>query len=120
MNAQLSETDNLIRDISRPLAEGSFWLKLVGVMLIIYGVLTALSIIGLLIAWLPIWMGVILFQAAGAAQQAQSSGDQAVLLRAMSKLKVYFTIMGVLTLIGLVLGLVGFFMGGIGMMAAGM
>jgi len=44
------------------------WLKFIGLLSLIYGIITALTIVGILIAWLPIWMGVLLFQAGSRAQ----------------------------------------------------
>ena len=116
-----------VKEISLPLFNAKFWMKLMGVFMIIYGVLVALTIIGILIAWLPIWIGVLLFQSANAIDAAYTQGDQEAAVRAMDKLKVYFIINGVLLLIGIILGVIGFMMGGMaafmgmqGMGAAGM
>jgi hypothetical protein len=106
-----------IQTLSEPLYRAKGWMKLVAVMMIIYGVLTALTIIGIIIAWLPIWMGVLLFQSAGQIDQAYSTNDETALATSLGKLKTYFTIMGILTLIGIVLFVVGFLLGLAGMMA---
>lgn len=105
-----------IRELATPLYNAKGWLKLVGVMMCIYGVITAITIVGLIVAWLPIWMGVLLFQTAGTIETAHDAEDEMAFLAAMAKLKTYFTIMGVLTLVGLVLGVIGFFFGGMGAM----
>ncbi|HEX7031342.1 MAG TPA: DUF5362 family protein [Gammaproteobacteria bacterium] len=117
----------IVKDISLPLFNAKFWMKLMGVFMIIYGVLVALTIVGILIAWLPIWIGVLLFQAASAIDAAYSQGDADAAVRAADKLKVYFIINGVLLLIGIILGVIAFMMGGMaafmgmqGMGAAGM
>ena len=102
-----------IREIAAPLYGAKFWLQLVGVMMIVYGVLTAITIIGIVVAWLPIWLGVLLFQTAKSIEAAYTSEDEPALLAAMGKLKTYFTIMGVLTLIGLVFAVATFFLGGL-------
>jgi len=110
-----ANNESLIRRLSLPLTQSRMWMKLVGVLMIVYGVFAALSIVGLLIAWLPIWTGVLLFQTANAAEEAQLTGDEEPMLRALGKLRVYFTIVGVLTLISLipfVLGLLGALFGG--------
>ncbi|WP_067562942.1 DUF5362 family protein [Halofilum ochraceum] len=111
------------KDIQRliePLYRGKFWMQLVGVMLIISGVLTALSIVGILICWIPIWAGISLMQAAGSIDQAYITGDDAVAELAMRRLKTYFTIFGVLTLIYIVIGVLGMLFGlGAGMMGGG-
>ena len=100
-----------IQALSEPLYRAKFWMKLVGVMMIIYGALAALTIIGIIFAWLPIWMGVLLFQSAGQVEKAHSASDEQAMLISLAKLKTYFTITGVLTLIGLVIGLLGFVFG---------
>lgn len=107
--------ENDIKDIGQPLSQGGFWMKLVAIIMIIDGVLIALSIVGIVIAWLPIWMGVLLFQSASAANQASQSGDKDMLVRSVTKLKTFFTILGVTVLIGLILTVVGYFLGGMGL-----
>lgn len=98
----MTESAPHIERIALPLYGAKGWLKFLGILFIVYGVMTALSIVGLLIAWLPIWMGVLLYQTAGALEAAVHAGDEEALMRAMGKLRTYFVIMGVLTLIGLV------------------
>lgn len=93
----------LIRRLNTPLYGAKGWMKFLAVLMIIYGVLTALTIVGLLVAWLPVWMGVLLWQAAGAAEEAQSSGDTERFLQAQMKLKTYFVLSGVVALILLIL-----------------
>ena len=61
-----------------------------------------LTIFGIVIAWLPIWTGILLIQSAGAIEQAYLGENQAAMTRSLSKLKTYFIIMGILTLIGLI------------------
>ncbi|WP_018868094.1 MULTISPECIES: DUF5362 family protein [unclassified Thioalkalivibrio] len=107
-----------LRELIEPLVRGKFWMQLIGVMLIISGVLTALSIVGILIAWIPIWAGVVLMQAAGASQRAFDSADPLEIKYALSRLRIYFTIFGVLLLIYLILMVVGMLFG-IGMMGLG-
>jgi uncharacterized membrane protein len=77
-------------------------MKLVGVMSIIGGALYVLTIFGIIIAWLPIWMGILLFQSASAIEQAYHADSRDAMTRSLSKLKTYFIIMGVLTLIGII------------------
>lgn len=92
-----------IRDLSQPLAAGKGWIKFVGIVNIVMGVLTALSIIGILWAWIPIWQGVLLLQAGGAVERAQMAGDESALRMALDKLRVYFVVQGVLFIISLAL-----------------
>lgn len=83
------------------------WLKFLGVMSIISGVMIALSIVGILIAWLPIWLGVLLFQAGNQITEARVSRNFYHLVEMMRKFKMYFMIQGILILISLVLGIIG-------------
>ncbi|ADC70653.1 conserved hypothetical protein [Thioalkalivibrio sp. K90mix] len=109
-----------LRELIEPLVRGKFWMQLIGIMLVISGVLTALSIVGILIAWIPIWAGVVLMQAAGASQRAFDSADPLEIKYALSRLRIYFTIFGVLLLIYLALMIVGMLFGiGAGMMGLG-
>jgi hypothetical protein len=101
----------LVTELSTPLFQAKGWMKLVGVLMILLGVMYALTIFGIIIAWLPIWMGVLLFQAASNVEQANASGDQTALFTSLSKIKTYFTIMGILTLISVIMMVVGFFLG---------
>lgn len=83
------------------------WLKFLGILMIISGALQALSLVGIVIAWLPIWLGVILTQAGSRAQEYVSSGDTQALVQFTGKLRTYFVVTGVLTIISLCLAVVG-------------
>jgi len=100
---------NVIKEVSIPLYEARSWMKLLGVLNIIGGIFYACTIVGIVIAWLPIWMGVILYQAGSASEQAYFNGDKYSFLKSMNQLKLYFTISGILALIGIIIGVVLFF-----------
>jgi len=93
---------NVIKEISIPIYQARGWMKLLGILSIISGAFYALTIIGIVIAWLPIWMGVILYQAGSASEQAYFNGDKYSFLKSMNQLKLYFTISGILALIGII------------------
>lgn len=97
-----------IKDLSQPLASGKGWMKFVGIVSIVHGVLIALSIIGLVIAWLPIWMGLLLMRSANAIERAQLSGDPEALKESLAKLRTYFVVLGVLILVGIIISAVYF------------
>ncbi|MFH1502851.1 MAG: DUF5362 family protein [Candidatus Eisenbacteria bacterium] len=103
-----------VREVSAPLYAARGWMKFLGVLMIIYGALMVLSIVGILICWLPIWIGILLLRAAGSSEMAQISGDKYQLIEALSKLKTYFTIYGILALIGLVAAAIALAVGGFG------
>ena len=92
-----------VRDLAQPLAAGKGWMKFVGVMFILQGALAAITLVGLLVAWLPIWIGVLVLQSAGAIERAQAHGDAAALKEALARLRTCFVIQGVMYLVGLVL-----------------
>ena len=91
----------MVQELSMPIYQARGWLKFLGVLSIIAGVGQALSIVGILIAWLPIWMGVLMFQAGSSIESAGQFGDRFAFLRSMGSLKTYFMLQGVLTLIGI-------------------
>ena len=99
----MDERSEAIRDLSMPLASGKGWVKFVGIVDIVIGALQAMSVIGILWAWIPIWQGVLLLQCGGAIERAQMAGDESALRLALDKLRVYFIIQGVLMIIGFAL-----------------
>lgn len=107
----------LVKEVSEPLYQARFWMKFAGVMMIIYGGLTALTIIGIIFAWLPIWLGLLLYQAASSAELARSSGEVEALIQSADKLRLYFTITGIVMLISVIIGVGVIMIGGLAMMA---
>jgi len=95
------QDSRMIQELSIPIYQARGWLKFLGVLSIIGGVGQALSIVGILFAWLPIWMGVLMFQAGSSIDSAGQFGDKFAFLRSMGNLKTYFMLQGVLTLIGI-------------------
>ena len=85
-----------------PVYQSKGWLKLLGVVLIINGVVAIFTLVGIVICWLPIWMGILLFKAASMIEVAQVNGDKVQLLESLKKIKTYFVINGVLMLIALI------------------
>ena len=70
--------------------------------MIINGVVAIFTLVGIVICWLPIWMGILLFKAASMIEVAQVNGDKVQLLESLKKIKTYFVINGVLMLIALI------------------
>jgi len=82
------------------------WMKFIGIMSIIAGCLQALTIFGLVIAWLPIWMGVVLTKAGSKAGEYADRGDFAALEDMTGQLKTYFTITGIMMIISFAVAVV--------------
>jgi hypothetical protein len=97
-----AQDTRMVQDLSMPIYQARGWLKFLGILSIISGVGTALSLVGIIIAWLPIWMGVLMFQAGSSIDSAGQFGDRFAFLRSMGSLKTYFVLQGVLTLIGII------------------
>jgi len=104
--------DQLVKDLSSPLFEAKGWMKFLGVLMIIYGIIMVFTIVGILVCWLPIWLGVLLFQAASGTEGAHQMGEKTEFFKSLSKLKTYFTIQGILVLIMLILSIVMMFVVG--------
>jgi hypothetical protein len=114
MEASVQDQNNVVRELGLPIYQSKGWLKLLGVISIINGVMAALTVVGIIFAWLPIWMGVLLYQSAAAVERAQLAGDKAALSQSLNKLKLYFTISGVTAIIGLAAAVLAIALGAIG------
>jgi hypothetical protein len=95
-----------VRELSIPIYQARGWLKFLGILSIISGIFQAISIAGIIIAWLTIWMGVLMFQAGSNIESATTLGDKFSFLRSLDSLKTYFVLQGVLTLLGILFVLV--------------
>jgi len=117
-NLDQNNESGLIKEVSFPLYNSKGWIKLIGILMIIYGVLMALSLVGIIIAWLPIWLGVLLMKVASRIDQAYATGNKDMMVSAQNSMATFFTIYGVLALIGIIISVVfiivglstGFFM----------
>ncbi|MDX9992253.1 MAG: DUF5362 domain-containing protein [Anaerolineales bacterium] len=101
MNFSQSPESQVVRSVSSPLAEAAGWMKFLGLLSIIAGATQMLSLVGILWGWLPLWMGILLYQSASSVESARMTGDYHALASAMSNLKTYFIINGVITLLGI-------------------
>jgi hypothetical protein len=113
----MEDRNEIVRELAAPLAAGRGWMKFLAILSIVSGALGALSIIGIIWAWLPIWLGVLLFQAASGVEQAAISGDLASFVVAQNRLKLYFVINGVMIIVGFALAMLFLIFGGMALMA---
>jgi low temperature requirement protein LtrA len=74
------------------LSRASGWMKATGILSIVGGILSAITIVGIIYAWLPIWMGVIVYQAGKSAQIASTNKDETKLMEVVSKIRLFFVI----------------------------
>jgi len=98
--------DRFVRAL-QPAHEAGGWLRFLGVVAIAAGALAAATIVGIIVAWLYVWIGVLLWQSADRAREAYLRRDPIVLEQLMRKLKTLITIAGVATALSLPVGLIG-------------
>ena len=99
------------RAVSAPLYQVKGWIQFIGIVLLVAGILYAITIIGLIVAWLPIWLGVLLIQVSRRLNDAYLAGDEPSLWDVLWKLKTFFKVSGVATLIYLILAVLGLAIG---------
>jgi hypothetical protein len=99
MEATAAERSPVVDALRQNARNMAGWLKFLGIINIISGAFTALSIFGIIFAWLPIWLGVLLIQAASKASEASLKPDGQELVMMMDKLRLYFVIQGIMMLI---------------------
>jgi hypothetical protein len=98
--------ENLVREVSHSLSRAAGWMKFLGIVMIVYGVLIALTIVGIVIAWLPVWLGIIVYQAAKNSKSATLSGDKFMLMKSLQNINNYFTISGILLIISILFAVI--------------
>ena len=102
-----------LRTITLPLYEAKRWIKFLGGVLFALGVAYALTIVGLVVAWLLLWLGVLLWQAGAELDRAfpaapgGAEAEEVLLAMAFVKLRRFFVVAGIATLVYLVVMAVG-------------
>ncbi len=91
--------NGIIQDLAQCIYKYNSWIIALAVISIVIGILIGLTIIGLTIAWLPIWLGAILFSFAKSIRIAAHYGETAEFDYALSRMNMYFRISGILLLI---------------------
>ena len=109
-----------VKDLLAPLLRARGWMRFLAVVTIASGVLMVFTGWGLLVFWMPIWQGVVLWQAAGALEGLEfGSADVPALRRGFARLRLYFVLQGIfiavllaVSAIVMILTLGGIMMGG--------
>jgi low temperature requirement protein LtrA len=81
------------------LSRAAGWMKAMGILSIVGGILSAITIVGIIYAWLPIWMGVIVYQAGKSAQIASTNKDETKLMEVVSKIRLFFVISVIVSIV---------------------
>ncbi|MFT4703346.1 MAG: hypothetical protein ACI81R_001037 [Bradymonadia bacterium] len=81
--------------IAGSIVNGSIWMRLFAYMAIVVGGIYCLSIIGLVVGWIPIMLGLWLLGADKAGQQYANTGDPEQLHAYIDGVRKYFMVMGI-------------------------
>ena len=85
--------------ICAPLVRSAGWMKFIGVMFIILGGFSVLTIWGIIFAWVPIWMGVVLVKSAKELRTGYAAKNAAMCTSAFERLRVFFKIFGIIMIV---------------------
>ncbi len=91
-----------------PLVQVAGWMKFLGILNIIAGVIYCLTIIGLIFGWVPIWIGISLNKASNSLQSGYARRSPGEIRNGMDSLGLVIKIFGVLAVIGLVINVIYF------------
>ena len=83
-----------INTLITPLYQSLFWIRLFAACLIFYGALITVTGIGVLVAWVPMWIGMLLLLTAKAITQAYIDNNEQAFNLTLNRLKTIFTILG--------------------------
>jgi hypothetical protein len=112
-----ADENQLVKELTNPLFTARGWMRFLGVLTIIYGAISALTIVGILVAWIPIWVGVLLLKAAGDMEMARLNGDKERFLSGLNQIKTLFMLSGIILLIELLIGVIAILIWGTAMMS---
>ena len=98
-------SEELLKKLCYQAGASSGWIKFLGVLSVIQGIFLIFTIWGILVCWLPIWIGVILYRAAGDADMA-TRGAPARLEGFLQRINRYFLIQGIMTLLAILIGII--------------
>ena len=98
---------SIVKRFAEPLCRVKKWIKFVAIFSIIYGVLVIFSGFGILICWIPIWMGTSLLSALKRLEIAFETNNENELQISLNKLSKYFKICGIFLLVLLIIIIIG-------------
>jgi len=82
-----------------------FWLKFFGVFNMIMGGLYCLSIVGILIGWMPVLIGYVLYKGGDSMERFASSNDTMALEESIASMRLFWMISGIMTIVSVVVGI---------------
>jgi hypothetical protein len=97
--------------IIEPLYKDKGWIKLVGLVHFIAGIIACCTIVGAFTGWIPLWIGYLLIQVEKLIKSGYENGNEAELKTAMEQLALAAKIFGIVTLIGLIINVMMIILG---------
>lgn len=91
--------ENKLPEVHQLAGKMSIWMRLLGTFFLLCGVGLIFTLIGVLFAWIPLWIGLILLQAAGKAERAESWENTDQLMGMLEKLRLYFLVSSALAVL---------------------
>jgi hypothetical protein len=107
MDTDLKKDTGILDQLKMTAQHMSGWMKLLGVITIVGGIISVLSVVGIMVAWIPIWLGILLIQSAGKANSAGNQNKPEELLLMLDKLRLYFVVQGVMLMVILAASIIG-------------
>ena len=78
--------------LTRPILRSRKWIAILGVIYLVNGFVAAITVFGLLIAWVPMWLGVILLCISFDLRRYEEESSDSSLLSALKNLESFFRI----------------------------
>lgn len=104
---EVQQSQSMVGRIAEPLYRAKGWMTFAGVLSIIQGIFIIFSLWGIIICWIPIWMGVVLCSASSHVRVAFETENDEEFRVSMQKLGTYFRIFGILALVSIVIAIIG-------------
>jgi hypothetical protein len=92
------DSSQLIKRLAVILTEAGGWMKFLAILSFLSGAGMVFGP-GIVICWLPIWLGVVLWKAAAKAQEAAFTGSEADMIGALDQLRFYFKLTAIYRII---------------------
>jgi len=92
--------------IIQPLYEAKGWIKFLGLVYFISGIIACLTIFGAVTGWIPVWIGHLLMKAEKFLTAGYENGNEAEIRTSMNHLALTAKVFGIATLIGLAINVV--------------
>jgi hypothetical protein len=86
--------------------KGRGWLKFLGIIAIISGAINVLTVVGIIYAWIPIWIGVIMLQASNRGQEFINSKDPEKLNQYLERVSFFYKLSGIMVIVSIALTII--------------